>query len=153
MVAVVVFVHKDVCSSGNVILFFGVKTLGSMKASIFVFLIIMGVFSEGQELLNIKVCYTQWFNRDSPTGFGDYETLDRLRVEYPGMICLKPLTIEATTLSGLSASSTGQVFEYYDPVHGFACVNSQQKLRNCLNYKVRFGCRCPWPLLHPRVAM
>ncbi|XP_046689338.1 cartilage intermediate layer protein 1-like isoform X1 [Silurus meridionalis] len=124
-----------------------------MKASIFVFLIIMGVFSEGQELLNIKVCYTQWFNRDSPTGFGDYETLDRLRVEYPGMICLKPLTIEATTLSGLSASSTGQVFEYYDPVHGFACVNSQQKLRNCLNYKVRFGCRCPWPLLHPRVAM
>ncbi|XP_058231868.1 cartilage intermediate layer protein 2-like [Hemibagrus wyckioides] len=92
-----------------------------------------------------KFCFTQWFNRDNPGGSGDYEILDRLRVEYPGKICSKPLSIEARTLSGVLASQTEQVFAYYNTVHGFACVNNQQVNGRCMNYKVRFRCLCPWP--------
>ncbi|MCJ8732753.1 hypothetical protein PDJAM_G00215200 [Pangasius djambal] len=93
-----------------------------------------------------ELCYTQWFDRDNPSGKGDYETLKDLRAENPKKICSQPLTIQAATLSGVSALSIGQVFEVYDTVTGFACVNSQQKNEECcLDYKVRFGCPCPWP--------
>ncbi|XP_053537080.1 cartilage intermediate layer protein 1 isoform X1 [Ictalurus punctatus] len=98
------------------------------------------------------VCYTQWFDRDNPTGNGDYETLKDLRAEYPKKICSKPLTIQAATLTGVPAESIGQVFQVYDTVLGFACVNSQQKNDECcLDYKVRFGCPCPWPPIKPEV--
>ncbi|KAK3541114.1 hypothetical protein QTP86_015404, partial [Hemibagrus guttatus] len=80
--------------------------------------------------------FTRWFNRDNPGGFGDHETLDRLRVEYPGEICSNPISIEAQTVSGVPAWQTGQVFVYYNTVHGFACVNHQQVNRTCLNYKM-----------------
>ncbi|KAK3515248.1 hypothetical protein QTP70_012836 [Hemibagrus guttatus] len=80
--------------------------------------------------------FTRWFNRDNPGGFGDHETLDRLRVEYPGEICSNPISIEAQTVSGVPAWQTGQVFVYYNMVHGFACVNHQQVNRTCLNYKM-----------------
>ncbi|MCJ8745355.1 hypothetical protein PDJAM_G00129440 [Pangasius djambal] len=96
-----------------------------------------------------RICYTQWFDRDNPSGFGDYETLEQLRAEYPGLICSRPLTIDAQTVSGTPASSTGQVFQYYNTVYGFACVNSQQKWGSCLDYKVRFKCPCLELLIDP----
>ncbi|KAL7889651.1 hypothetical protein AOLI_G00019090 [Acnodon oligacanthus] len=93
-----------------------------------------------------QVCYTQWFDRDDPSGKGDYETLVDLRIEYPGKICPKPLSIQATTISGVPAEKTGEVIQTSDTVVGFACVNTDQKNGNwCLDYKVRFGCPCPFP--------
>ncbi|KAF7709725.1 cartilage intermediate layer protein 1-like [Silurus meridionalis] len=92
-----------------------------------------------------KVCYTQWFDRDNPSGVGDYETLVHLRAEYPQKICNKPLTIQAATLTGVPAESIGQVFQAYDTITGFGCANSEQNEGCCLDYKVRFGCPCPWP--------
>ncbi|XP_017326313.1 cartilage intermediate layer protein 1 isoform X1 [Ictalurus punctatus] len=112
--------------------------------------ILIATHAGAQDLEKRPVCYTQWFDRDNPTGNGDYETLNDLRAEYPKKICSKPLTIQAATLTGVPAESIGQVFQVYDTVSGFACVNSQQKNGECcLDYKVRFGCPCPWPIVKP----
>ncbi|KAK3543281.1 hypothetical protein QTP70_014055 [Hemibagrus guttatus] len=100
-----------------------------------------------------RICYTQWFDRDNPSGYGDYETLSNLRAEYPRKICANPMSIQAATLTGVPAESIGQGFQAYDTVTGFACVNSQQKNEECcLDYKVRFGCQCPWPPVRPILA-
>ncbi len=56
-------------------------------------------------------CITEWFDRDDPTGYGDYELLADLLNTYPGEICLKPIAIEAQTISGQSASQTGNLFQ------------------------------------------
>ncbi|KAB5577286.1 hypothetical protein PHYPO_G00208150 [Pangasianodon hypophthalmus] len=122
-----------------------------MKLLIFcVILISTSKYAGAQDLAQKIVCYTQWFDRDNPSGKGDYETLKDLRAEYPRKICSQPLTIQAATLSGVPAQNIGQVFEVYDTVSGFACVNSQQRNEECcLDYKVRFGCPCPWPPIKP----
>ncbi|XP_048860203.1 mucin-5AC-like isoform X3 [Brienomyrus brachyistius] len=86
-----------------------------------------------------SVCWTQWFDRDDPSGVGDFETLQNLRQENPGKICDAPIAIQATTLSGTPASQTGQTFHNYDTTVGFACVNSENK-QMCLDYQVRFQC-------------
>ncbi|XP_017326314.1 cartilage intermediate layer protein 1 isoform X2 [Ictalurus punctatus] len=115
-----------------------------------IFGVILIATHAGAQDLEKRLCYTQWFDRDNPTGNGDYETLNDLRAEYPKKICSKPLTIQAATLTGVPAESIGQVFQVYDTVSGFACVNSQQKNGECcLDYKVRFGCPCPWPIVKP----
>ncbi|XP_065141778.1 uncharacterized protein [Paramisgurnus dabryanus] len=99
-----------------------------------------------------KKCTTRWFDRDDPSGMGDYELLADLLTSNPGYICRKPIGIEAQTISGLSASQTGNVFQVYDATHGFACVNAAQGGGQCADYKVRFicpeefcsSCRTPW---------
>ncbi|KAJ8258093.1 hypothetical protein GJAV_G00193090 [Gymnothorax javanicus] len=88
----------------------------------------------------IEKCQTQWFDRDDPSVTGDYEDLSSLLKEYPGQICLKPIAIEAQTLSGVPASETGESFRSYDATSGFACVNAHQRSRKCQDYRVRFTC-------------
>ncbi|XP_053483339.1 cartilage intermediate layer protein 1-like isoform X1 [Ictalurus furcatus] len=118
-----------------------------------IFGVILIATHTGAQDLEKKLCYTQWFDRDNPSGNGDNETLRDLRAEYPRMICSKPLTIQAATLTGVPAESIGQVFQVYDTVFGFACVSSQQKNGECcLDYKVRFGCPCSWPPIMTEVA-
>lgn len=62
-------------------------------------------------LFHVAVCYTEWFDRDDPSGMGDYETLSDLRREYPNKICSKPLSIQAATLTGVPAENIGQVIQ------------------------------------------
>ncbi|KAL7882020.1 hypothetical protein AOLI_G00088690 [Acnodon oligacanthus] len=94
-------------------------------------------------------CYTQWFDRDDPSGTGDYETLADLIKNYQGKICPKPMSIQAATLTGVPAESIGQVFASYDVLTGFICKNPQLNGECCLDYKVRFKCPCPWPIIKP----
>ncbi|KAL3052399.1 hypothetical protein OYC64_005028 [Pagothenia borchgrevinki] len=54
-------------------------------------------------------CWTDWFDRDDPSGSGDWENFSNLYRENPGKICPKPQGIEATTLSGLSVAAVGEV--------------------------------------------
>ncbi|KAM3618486.1 uncharacterized protein V6R79_020968 [Siganus canaliculatus] len=56
-------------------------------------------------------CRTRWFNLDSPSGRGDYETLLRLQMSYPHQVCSDPVAIEAKTVSGVPAHKTGDVFQ------------------------------------------
>ncbi|KAI7794184.1 hypothetical protein IRJ41_014825, partial [Triplophysa rosa] len=97
-------------------------------------------------------CITQWFDRDDPSGKGDYEYLSDLLNEYPGLICPNPIGIEVQTISGQPAFQTGNIFQAYNPTSGFACVNAAQAGGVCADYKVRFicpeafcsSCRTPW---------
>ncbi|KAF1376692.1 hypothetical protein PFLUV_G00214120 [Perca fluviatilis] len=89
-----------------------------------------------------KVCWTQWYNRDAPSGTGDWESLTNLRTENPGQICVSPMSIEAVTSDTLTpALSTGQTF-IYNQNEGLVCHNTDQESGLCLDYKVRFGCPC-----------
>uniref|UniRef100_A0A8C6SRU7 WxxW domain-containing protein n=1 Tax=Neogobius melanostomus TaxID=47308 RepID=A0A8C6SRU7_9GOBI len=88
-----------------------------------------------------NVCWTDWFDRDDPSGTGDYETLNHLQKEYPGKICKKPKYIEVVTVSGnIPATATGQTFIIFNPTEGFVCKNEGTQF--CKDYKVRFGCCC-----------
>ncbi|XP_042359865.1 uncharacterized protein LOC121955842 [Plectropomus leopardus] len=86
-------------------------------------------------------CWTDWFDRDDPSGNGDWEDLSNLRKENPGKICSNPLTIEARTLLGFSAAAVGDVIYKIDTTSGFICRNQDQCMKNrCKDYEVRFSC-------------
>ncbi|KAK6472435.1 hypothetical protein HHUSO_G28171 [Huso huso] len=85
-------------------------------------------------------CRTGWFSSDEPSGTGDIESLMQLQQKYPGQICRTPLSVEAQTISGISALNTENIFQAYDTTYGFACINSAQKNRICEDYQVRFTC-------------
>ncbi|XP_061781342.1 cartilage intermediate layer protein 2-like isoform X1 [Nerophis lumbriciformis] len=87
-------------------------------------------------------CWTPWFDRDNPSGTGDYETLKNLYKENPNKICKAPIDIEVQTTSGLSMDSTGDVVAVADTTSGFICRNSDQNTGMCSDYRVRF--RCPY---------
>uniref|UniRef100_A0A672II87 WxxW domain-containing protein n=1 Tax=Salarias fasciatus TaxID=181472 RepID=A0A672II87_SALFA len=90
-----------------------------------------------------EVCWTKWYNRDRPSGSGDWELLSNLREQYPGQICAKPLKLEVVTTDTMTpASSTGEIFFLNNPTQGFVCKNSDQKDGRCKDYQVRFGCPC-----------
>ncbi|XP_038134652.1 LOW QUALITY PROTEIN: cartilage intermediate layer protein 2-like [Cyprinodon tularosa] len=89
------------------------------------------------------VCWTKWYDRDNPSGSGDWETLRSLQNEYKGEICNTPHYIEAVTTDTLTpAIYTGENFYAYNPTVGFVCRQEDQKDRTCKDYKVRFGCPC-----------
>ncbi|XP_072305266.1 uncharacterized protein [Eucyclogobius newberryi] len=88
-----------------------------------------------------EVCWSKWFDRDNPSGTGDWENLSLLRKKYPGKICKKPKYIEVVTVSGnVPAPATGQDFLIFNPTEGFVCKNKPGQ--KCKDYKVRFGCCC-----------
>uniref|UniRef100_A0A3B3ZEP0 WxxW domain-containing protein n=1 Tax=Periophthalmus magnuspinnatus TaxID=409849 RepID=A0A3B3ZEP0_9GOBI len=88
-----------------------------------------------------KSCWTEWFDRDDPSGSGDWELLSDLRKEYPGKVCDKPVDIEVQTLSGLTPDAAGDVV---DKDKGFVCKNVDQKGKMCDDYRVRFSCYSPF---------
>lgn len=56
------------------------------------------------------MCTSKWYDRDNPSGTGDWETLKELRKEHPE-IDAKPTTIEARTVdTDTPAILTGQDF-------------------------------------------
>ncbi|XP_024912786.1 uncharacterized protein LOC103380932 isoform X1 [Cynoglossus semilaevis] len=91
-----------------------------------------------------QVCWTGWYDRDDPSGTGDWELLANLQTENLGEICDDPVHIDVVTKNdGIQAFRTGQFFHRLSPSQGFACRNEDQVNEMCLDYKVRFGCPCP----------
>uniref|UniRef100_A0AAV2KGN4 WxxW domain-containing protein n=1 Tax=Knipowitschia caucasica TaxID=637954 RepID=A0AAV2KGN4_KNICA len=100
-------------------------------------------FSCPPEFCKPQLCWTQWFDRDDPSGTGDWETLADLQKQNPKQICDRPQQIEVvTTVGEHPALSTNQqsLFYIFNPLEGFVCKNS--KTQRCLDYKVRFACCC-----------
>uniref|UniRef100_A0A673MUM8 WxxW domain-containing protein n=1 Tax=Sinocyclocheilus rhinocerous TaxID=307959 RepID=A0A673MUM8_9TELE len=93
-------------------------------------------------VLYSSACVTRWFDSDDPETNGrDSELLSGLFSKYPGYICPNPIGIEVQTISGQPAYQTGNIFQVYNPVFGFACVNAGQTGGGlCADYKVRFSC-------------
>jgi hypothetical protein len=81
--------------------------------------------------------WSNWLNRDNPTGAGDWETLADFAISQVG--CSLPAYVEATTLSGVSWNSTGEQLTV-SPDVGLICRNEYQPDGYCLDYRVRFGC-------------
>ncbi|MEM4756267.1 MAG: hypothetical protein QW594_03985 [Candidatus Woesearchaeota archaeon] len=79
--------------------------------------------------------WTNWKDRDDPTGTGDWETLK----DFPD-VCQKPLAIECKTVDGeLDAFAAGQEIICSTDI-GFVCYNPWNTKEPCKDYKVRFLC-------------
>ncbi|XP_078667948.1 clotting factor C-like [Branchiostoma floridae x Branchiostoma belcheri] len=85
--------------------------------------------------------WTDWVDRDDPTGTADSEILTDLRQDYPGQICDTPTAVHARVISTQQeASLTGQHISSYDTTAGFLCRNVDQPDGICMDYEVRFCC-------------
>ncbi|XP_028296104.1 cartilage intermediate layer protein 2-like [Gouania willdenowi] len=100
--------------------------------------------AERVKVNTVYACWTQWFDRDNPSGSGDWETLKDLRKENPGKICPQPTDIEARTLSGQNAPAPGDESILIWPTVGLICKNKDQKDKKCEDYRVRFRCSAPY---------
>ncbi|XP_041952223.1 cartilage intermediate layer protein 1-like isoform X2 [Alosa sapidissima] len=88
-----------------------------------------------------KMCWTKWYDRDDPSGTGDWELLTNLQNANPGEICANPIAIESRTVdTNKPATLTGEDFLHYSPTTGLVCQNGPKQ--DCRDYKVRFGCPC-----------
>jgi Zn-dependent metalloprotease len=79
--------------------------------------------------------WTQWYDRDQPSGTGDWE----LRVDQIPAVCASPSRVECTTLGGVDRSLTGETVTC-TPQTGFVCKNAEQSDGSCQDYRVRFCC-------------
>ncbi|KAJ8369770.1 hypothetical protein SKAU_G00097980 [Synaphobranchus kaupii] len=85
-------------------------------------------------------CRTTWFDDGDVTAQGDSELLLDLRRAHRTAICPDPLSIEAQTVSGIKSCHTKNTFHRYNVSEGFVCLNSEQRMRACEDYKVMFTC-------------
>lgn len=84
--------------------------------------------------------WTDFYDRDNPSGKGDYETLELLRETSPENICPKPINIDVVeVITGASYLTYGQNV-VIGPDIGFYCVNDEQNGELCEDYKIRFCC-------------
>jgi hypothetical protein len=79
--------------------------------------------------------WTGWYDRDNPSGNGDWE----LRSLQAG-VCSSPTGVECRTITGLALWQTGEVVSC-SAIDGLLCLNSSQPDGVCnYDYKVRFLC-------------
>ena len=93
-------------------------------------------------LLNFPVLafsyWTEWFDRDNPSGTGDWENLVNFNVCSGQSI----IDVQARRIdNGLPAEYAGQIFIAYDTTVGFICRNDDQR---CSDYEVQFKCQSYW---------
>lgn len=91
---------------------------------------------EMRTALTLSRCtWTQWFNRDDPSGNGDGEH----RGLMTGVPCQNPVKAECRRVSdGVDFSLTGEIVRC--TTDGAECLNSQQSDGNCDDYEIRFAC-------------
>jgi hypothetical protein len=82
--------------------------------------------------------WTGWFNRDRPSGSGDWETVSDA-VALGG--CAHPVAIECRTTTGLDWWKTGEVI-LFNASEGCVCKNADQPDNVCnYNYEMRELCK------------
>ena len=85
---------------------------------------------------NQSTGWTAWYDRDEPSGSGDYEDIVGLR-NAGYYVCTTPLAIQCQTVAGIDFTQTGQTVTCTTS-YGFSCVNSVTQY--CYDYRVRFYC-------------
>uniref|UniRef100_A0A672LIU0 WxxW domain-containing protein n=1 Tax=Sinocyclocheilus grahami TaxID=75366 RepID=A0A672LIU0_SINGR len=98
------------------------------------------ISGQPKQNINSNFVLTSWFDRDDPDDPGDSEILTDIQIIIPPKVCSLPIAIEVTTISGSPALLTGNLFQLFDPLLGFKCVNEQQGGGVCQDYKVRYTC-------------
>ncbi|XP_065835629.1 mucin-5AC-like [Oscarella lobularis] len=99
---------------------------------------------------NSKGCWTDWLDRDDPSGTGDWEPLNDFRKEKYDVCSEPPEAKCRRTFSHQNALSTGQTLTCSKS--GLVCKNRDQHLRfhwwyrysRCYDYEVSFHCPCCW---------
>ncbi|XP_078482566.1 uncharacterized protein LOC100178927 [Ciona intestinalis] len=88
--------------------------------------------------------WSEYFNMDSPSGNGDYESLEALKSEKAFSVCAAPTAIDAKVIDG-----DGNLVDYremrqvvtIDKTTGLHCVNADQNNgEQCRDYRVRYCC-------------
>ncbi|XP_076022344.1 uncharacterized protein LOC143012894 [Genypterus blacodes] len=88
----------------------------------------------------LETCQTAWFDDGDFSSQGDSERLGDLKRNHQTRICSNPVDMEAQTLSGIKSQDTKNTFNVNSASEGFVCLNSEQKQRECYDYKVKFTC-------------
>ncbi len=79
--------------------------------------------------------WTGWYDRDNPSGNGDYESR-----HLQSGVCSTPTGVECRTVGGLALWDTGELVSC-SAMGGLVCVNADQPDGECdYDYKVRFLC-------------
>ena len=85
--------------------------------------------------------WTRFFDRDNPSGSGDYETLRGINRENPRSACSNPTAVECRLKNSRSGNQKSKQVVTVDTTRGCVCENRrQQNGERCLNYEVRFCC-------------
>lgn len=84
--------------------------------------------------------WTQWYDRDNPSGTGDHEVLNSLIKEYKGL-CPKPTAIDARVKgSNIPWYLTSNQLSI-SPSLGLQCWNNYGSIKQkCFDYEVQFCC-------------
>ncbi len=88
--------------------------------------------------------WSPWFDRDNPSGDGDFETIADLTKQFSG--CVKPVAIECRVKSTKAKWQTARQVYNCDLQVGGSCRNSKQpnySARNrtiCTDYEARISC-------------
>lgn len=92
-------------------------------------------YAEGGDSDDVtKSSWTQWYDRDNPSGTGDWETRD-----LQSGVCDTPSAVECQTVTGLYLWQTGDNVQC--DTDGLLCLNDAQSDGACdHDYKVRFLC-------------
>ncbi|KAK6181085.1 hypothetical protein SNE40_009018 [Patella caerulea] len=83
--------------------------------------------------------WSQFYNRDAPSGSGDWETLKDLRNVHSNL-CANPSAIDARVVQTNLDYRTANENVGLSPAYGLWCQNKHQTDNYCQNYKVRFCC-------------
>ncbi|CAK8673065.1 unnamed protein product [Clavelina lepadiformis] len=86
--------------------------------------------------------WTQWFDRDNPTGTCDCETLDDLVEEHPGRVCYRPTAVDARIKGTLQRYDRSNPFHIASTSVGFRCNNHDGEPQ-CADFEARFCCPPP----------
>jgi len=90
------------------------------------------------ECKGIDAQWSNWLNRDLPSGTGDWET--RQSMIQQGMLkCEEPLAAEARLVNGDGSTATTETVAFSKDL-GLVCQNSLQADSRCEDYEVRFCC-------------
>nr|XP_039253210.1 cartilage intermediate layer protein 1-like [Styela clava] len=88
--------------------------------------------------------WTEWFNRDHPSGSGDYEDLQQIIIESKGgtlyYICSNPTVVHARALNPERPWQYANENVHISTQIGIYCKNREQTDGYCEDYKVRFCC-------------
>jgi Mucin-2 protein WxxW repeating region len=83
--------------------------------------------------------WSPWFNRDLPSGAGDYE-LDQDLIQSK-QVCANPIMIECRTVEGEVDWRNSRSVYHCDLSRGGYCVNKEQALgQSCEDFEVRYLC-------------
>jgi len=81
--------------------------------------------------------WTDWLDRDNPSGKGDYETVKDFLIE--GLLDSQPIGIQCRTVADKKPWTAAKQVYSCDAAVGGVCVNSKQvDGAQCLDYEVRF---------------